>query len=308
MKLRLAEAQAETAKKAEERIGNESSQLRNEVSRQGALIESIQRIEASLSAKTVADEASSKAQVAALSDKLSLQESKFTAEVAKLNDIISDHTLRIQEIEKEREQAVREALGAKRDYLKANSELQESNKKSKTLEAQLRLAKKKLGAFSDEEDTEAQLRNKVLSLTEELEAASKESEALKERVSAYAKLAKDNENAVAELTEATKAAEKAQKEEVGNLKSQLDTSQSESAKTKEVIAELTNDLSSQREEREKAVQEVTQKLSEMESEAVKFKKDAQAAESRHADLEAEVIVLRADASNSQVGFYATDGC
>lgn len=303
MKLRLTEAHAESARKAEERITNESAQLRSEISRQGALIESIQRIEARLSAKTAADEESSKAQIAALSDKLTAQENKHSAEIEKLNNAASDQGIKIQEMEKEREKAVREALESKRDVLKVTTELQKLKKHCQTIEAQLKLAKKKLGDTGDGDDAEAELRSKVASLSDDLEAARKETESLKERAATFSKLAKDNEAALAELTEATNAAKAAQEEEVKTLKNHLDTAQSEATKTKEIVSELTNDLSSQREEREKAVQEVKDKISGMENEVAKYKKDAEAAESRHSQLQAEVLVLRADASNAQVRLY-----
>lgn len=299
MKLRLAEAHAESAKKAEERMSNESTQLRSEISRQGALIESIQRIESRLSAKTVADEEASKAQVSSLSEKLSVQESKHLAEIEKLNNAAADQNVKIQETEKEREKAVREALESKRDLLKASAELQQLKKHSQTIETQLKLAKKKLGDTEDGDDAEAELRNKVLSLTNDLEASRKEVSSLKERADTFSQLAKDNEEALAELTEATNSAKTAQEQEVKTLKSHLETAQSEVAKTKEIVSELTNDLSLQREEREKAVQEVKGKISGMEAEVSKYKKDAEAAESRYSQLQAEVLVLRTDASNAQ---------
>lgn len=307
----MAGAQAGTAKKAEERAINESMQLRNEMSKQGTLNESIQRIQASFSAKSTADEQSYKDQIAALSKKVSDQEEKHEAEKEKLNGIVSDHTMHIQSLESEKVKAVREALEAKRDHLKSATELQESKKRQQSLDAELSAAKKKLGDTGDEDDTEKELRNKVASLTEELEDARKEIEVLKKRVASYSKLAKDNENTVAELTEASKAAEASRQEEVDSLKSQLEWARSEVTKTKEVIADLTKDLAAQREEREKAVQGVNSKLTEKESEVAEYKKDAESAISRHSQLESEVTVLSADASNAQVRikslcFYQND--
>lgn len=300
MRLRLAETQAETAKKAEERATSESMHLRNELSRQGALNETIQRIQTSLSTKNAVDEESAKDRIASLTKKLSDQEEKNTVETEKLNGLVSDHTLRMQLLETEKVKAVRECLDAKRAHLKSTTELQESKKKQQDLESELVAAKKRLGDSEGGNDPEVDLRSKVSSLTAELGAAREETETLKKRVSSYSKLAKNNENTVVELTEALKAAEVSRTEEAETLKSQLELAHSEVAKTKEVIADLTKDLAAQREEREKAVEAVNAKLIEKESEVAEYKKDYEAAQSRHSQLASEVTVLRADASNSQV--------
>eukprot|EP00980_Cylindrotheca_fusiformis_P003330 scaffold746_cov123-Cylindrotheca_fusiformis.AAC.18 len=299
MKVRLATTQAETARKAEERACNETMQLRNELSKQGTLNETIQLIQASLSAKNAAAEQSSKDDIATLKKKLIDEEEKHKSETQRLNGLVSDHTMKIQLLESEKVKAVRESLEAKRAHLKSSEELQELKKKLLSLEAELAAAKKRLGDYGGEDDTETDLRNRIASLTEELGAAQKEVEVLKERVTSYAKLAKDNENAVAELTEAAKAAEASRKEEVGGLTSQVELAHSEVAKAKEVIADLTNDLAVQRAEREKAVRAVNMRLTEKESELAECKKDVEAARSQHGQLASEVAVLRTDASNAQ---------
>jgi nucleoprotein TPR len=302
MKLRLAETQTGTAKAAEQRITAESNQLRNEISRQGALIESIQRIEASLSAKATAEEESFEGQIISLTQKLSFKESKHAAELESLNGKVSDQDIRMRDLEQRREQAANDALAAKEESLTATAESQKLTTKCSLLEAQLRAAKKKLGETSDDVDVEAELRNKITSLTEELEASRIEVATLKERAATYQKTAKDNEDALVEATEATNAAKKSQGEELETLKSQLETAHTEKAKRKEIITELTNDLAAQRGERAKELEEVNKSFSELQSQAEEYQKDAEASQSRYAELEAEVVVLRADVSSAQSNY------
>lgn len=301
MKLRLAETQAEAARAAEHRITEESKQLRIDISKQGALIESIQRIEANFSSKSAAEEDSFKSQIASLTEKLSTGGSKHTAELESLKITITDQDIRIKELEEKSLTSAKEALDAKKESLNATAEQQKLTKKCSLLEAQLRTAKKKLGETAGEEqDVEAELQSKILSITEELEASRKEAETLKERVATYQKLAKDNETALAELTSATNEAKKAQEEELDNLKKQLEVAHSETAKRKEMISELTNDLASQSEERLQAVEELNKKVSELQEEALSHQTDAAASESRYTQLAKEVEGLKSEMTNAQV--------
>lgn len=299
MNLRLAEARAEAAKSAEQRIADESNQLRNEVSRQGSLIDSIQRIEASLNAKSTAEEETFKAQVTSLTEQLSNAESKYASERESLSGKIADQDIKIKELEGDRERNVKGMLDAKKELLATATNLAELKKKCAQLETQLRTAKAKLGGSSEEKDAEADLQLKVSTLTEELEASRKQVESLTERVTTFEKLSKSNEAAVSEQTQASNVLKKSYDDEVANLKNQLELTATEATKSKEVIAELTNDLAAQRSERAKALEGATARVAELQTEAEKYKKDAESTQSRFSQLESEVLVLRADVAGAQ---------
>lgn len=302
MKLRLAESQVEQAKAAEQRMADESNQLRSEISRQGALIESIQRIEASLSAKAASEEESLRSQIASLTEKLSTVESKNSLQIENLSGKVTDQEVAIKDLEQRREQAATEALGAKKETLKVATELQLANKKLTLLQAQLRAAKKKLGETGEDQDVEGELRSKVASLTEELMTTRKEVATLADRAATYEKMANDNEAAVAEQTKASTAAKQAHEEEIVALQSQLEAATTQSAKSREIITELTNDLASQRGDRAKELDDMKKRTVELESQSEKYKKDAESALDRYSQLEAEVLVLRTDVTNAQTNY------
>lgn len=300
MRLRLAETQAETAKAAEKRITEEANQLRNDVARQGALLDSVQRIEASLSARTAAEQESLNEQVMRLRQQISTDNTKHSTEVESLSGKIQEQETRMKELELNSLKATKEAMEAKRESLNAATEVQALKKKCDTLESQLRTAKRKLGESGDDEDVEAQLQNKINGLETQLETAKTEIATLKERSATYQKLAKDRENALAELTEATKEAKEVHEKEIADLKSQLERTRTESTKRQEVITELTNDLAAHRGEQDKAVAELNTQMSTLKSETENFQKDAASATSRFATLETEVVSLRAEVSSAQV--------
>ncbi len=302
MKLRLAETQTEQAKAAEQRITDESNQLRIEISRQGALIESIQRIEARLSAKGASEEESLKAQILSLTEKVAAAESKNILQCENLSSRVTDQEATIKDLEQQREQAAKDALDAKKETLQVTNELQAATKKITVLESQLRAAKKKLGDSDDGQDIEVELRTKITTMTEELEFARKEITALKERAAMYEKLAKENEAAVAEHTKASAVAKEFHLAEIASLQSQLEAATAESAKGKEVIAELTNDLAAQRGERAKELDEVNKKMKELEGQMEHYQKDAEFAQNRYSQLESEVVVLRTDVATAQTNY------
>ena len=303
MKLRLAETQYETAKAAEQRITSEANQLRMDLAKQGALLESVQRIEAGLSAKAAAEQEMLKEQLSQLTEKQAKVQSQHAAEVEKLNDKLEQAQAQAAELSSNRDKATREALESKRDLLKTTEELKSIKQKCNTLEAQLRTAKQKLGESGDEEDVEAQLQNKINTLSAELESSQEEAKRLKTRASEQQKLAADRERSLKELTSASEEMKKVHQKEVADLQEQYEIVRIESSKKQEIITDLTNDLAGHRGEREKAVSELQGKIQSLKSEAESCKKDTDAAIARYAALETEVTNLRSEVSTAQVSLH-----
>lgn len=299
-KMILIEAQSEAAKAAERRMFDESNQLRNEISRQGAMIESIQRIEVSLSSRNDSDMEAYKLEVSSLKEKLAVANRDHSAAVEDLKGKISDQETQIKELEDSRAKASREALNAKKESVEMLKKIQEATLKSSKLEIQLKAAKKKLGEIeSDDPDTEVALNSKIAALFADLESAKNEIGTLTKQVATYQKLAHENESAVADMTEAANLANKAHADEIAQVKEELEHANAEMMKRKEVITELTNDLAGQRAEREKAVNEVKNQVAALKASVEEFKSKADDAESRYLLLQDEVTVLRADLATSQ---------
>jgi len=303
-KLLLAQAEAGSAKAAEKRISDESNQLRNELSRQGAVMEGVQRIESTLIMKNNTDIEAYKLDIIALKEKLAFAEKKQETDMGALKEKISDQELEVKQLETSRAKAAKEALEAKKESLIAVQKIDAATKKYSLLESQLKAAKKKLGETGEENepDVESELRTKLESITTDLEGSKKEVETWKKRAATYEKLAKDNESAVSAITEASNAAKKLLEEDIAKLKEELERINTEMSKRKEIITELTNDLSAQREEREKAVNEVKQQIMGFKSDAENHQKKAEGVESRYSQLQNDVNLIQTSLVEAQSNY------
>ena len=303
-KLLLAEAEAGSAKAAEKRISDEANQLRSELSRQGAVLDGVQRIESSLLLKNNTDIESYKLEIVSLKEKLESAGKKQETALSDLKEKVSEQQLQIKEMETSWAKASNEALEANKQSLTSAKKAELATKKCSLLERQLAIAKKKLGETdgADEKDPESVLRSKLETLTVDLEGAKKEVETWKTRAATYEKLAKENEAAVSEMTEAANATKKALEENIAQLERRLVSSDEEMSKRKEIITELTNDLSAQREERDKAVNEVKQQIAGFKADAEKNQKKAEDVENRFVQLQKDVGAIQNELLEAQSNY------
>jgi nucleoprotein TPR len=300
MKLSLAETEAEAAKAAEQRITMEASQLRNELFKQGSLVDSIQRIEASFAAQASQEKESLKEQAEHLAKQLSEARAQHTEEIKNLTATISDQEMRMKDVEISMEKATQEKLKATTEALKSTTELDALKKNFSMLEVQLRAAKRKLGEGGEEKDVEAELQGAIDKLKQEVESCRSEIATLKERSSTYQKLAQSREQALLELTEATNEFKQQHSVELEELKQQVEAAQKDSASRQEVIVEFTNDLASHRSERDKALADRDKQIALLRTEAEQCQKDADTAMAHSVSLNTEVVSLRAEVSSAQV--------
>lgn len=300
MRLSLAETEATGAKAAEQRITMEASQLRNELSKQGSLVDSIQRIEASFAAQASQEKETLKEEAEHLAKQLSTARALHTEEIERLTTTISDQEMRMKDVEISKEKATQEELKAKNEALKATTELDALKKNCSMLEVQLRTAKRKLGEGSEEKDVEAELQSTIDKLKQDLESCRSEIATQKERSSTYQKLAQSREQALLELTEATNEVKKQHSVELGELKELVEATQKDSASRHEVIVELTNDLASHRSERDKALADRDKQIALLRTEAEQCQKDADTAMAHSVSLNIEVVSLRAEVAGAQV--------
>lgn len=305
MKLRLAETQLETAKASELRLSTEVTQLRTELARQGALLDSVQRIEATLSARSEEVKEKLTEDCQRLQQNLSAERSKHSLEIENLNGRIRELEVDLKSAETKKDEALTSVIEAKKEGLTTAKEVQQLTSKCSGLEAELRSARRKLGLDDTEnENTELALETKILALTTDLEAARGELAAAKERVITYQKLAKTNEGALADLNKVTDEFRKSHLEQVNDLVMKLEEAKKDSEIKQQLIIQLTEDLGNIRGEQEKALAELKGKIATLEADAESLKTDAEVAESRVAAMEAEVARYRAEATSAQVRTYA----
>ncbi|CAJ1951390.1 unnamed protein product [Cylindrotheca closterium] len=301
VKLRVAESQTETARKAEERASNEAKQLRMELTSQVSLGNSIQRIETTLAARNTGIEESYKSELRIVSKKLSDREEEHASELRRLKEEVNDQGIRLMSAEDTRKEAAKEALQANRKLLETIAVNKQLEELIQSLKSDLIEAQEKLGP-ADSRNPVNELRMQVESLTEKYKIAKEENESLKKIVVELKEVSKGSEDAVLEMTNALKIASTARSDELSTLDDQLTVANAELEKMKQVVADLTRDLSSQREQREKAVQDGKSKLIEAESRIAKLRSDAENAHLQCKELESEVAQLRLDASISQKNY------
>jgi len=293
VKLRLAETQAETARSSEARLVSETASLRSEITRQGALLESLQRIEASLSARTAEEEENFKETIEQQSQALKTEREKYTVEIERLQGHISDLEAHTKELEKRKDEAMGEMVKAKDEVLNTKADAQNLRDKCTKMEKELADAKRILDVG------EGSAESKLALLTAELDAAREELEITKERTVDYQDMAKANEAALADLTRASDEYKKMKGEEIEKINKQLVAAQ-KLAKTKaDALEDISKDLTLDRDEQEKTVADLQNKISSLNDELISAKKDAESAISRLRSLEEEMKISRADATTAQ---------
>lgn len=301
-KLRLAETQVESAKSAEARATQEADRLRAEMARHGSLLETVHRIEASLTAKAEEESKQFEEEITRLREKLTAEKSQHAIQIDNLNGKLHELETELKNLAKRKDEAMTELIHANERAELSKSEVVTLTAKCDRLESQLRSAKKRLGETDgNEEDIEATLQAKIDVISSELEATSAELIAAKESVATYQKIAKESENALKELTKATDAFKTSQEAEMGELQRHLAAAKEESAARHDAVIELTQDLSGLREEHGKEVAQLKKQISLMESELEQLRKDADGASALVENLKVDVERLRGEASEAQVG-------
>jgi len=293
--LRLAETQVQTVRSSETRLANESNQLRAELAKQGALLDSVQRIEASLSAKSAADAERLEEDLKRNTELLASERTKHSTEIEKLQGKISDLEVLLKEQETKKNDALTNMVKAKEDLVQARSDYQALSERCTGLELSLSQAKRKLGEADEDDDGE----DKLATLGADLESTRTQLATAKERIEDLQDIAKSNETALADMTKASEEYKKKAEAEVEKLKKELEATK-RTAKTKQdMLDELGKDLASSRGEQEKVVSDLKAKIGAMEAEVASAKQDAEAAQSRMEAIASEMKTYQADAAAAQ---------
>lgn len=293
--MRLLKVQLETSTSNEKRIESEASALRSEIARQETLLSSVQRIEASLTAKSEAALENLQEELLRLKKLKSDDDTKYSAANQKLEGKIADLELVVKDLTAQKEAATVEATKAKLEGSKLKVKIQELTLNLKTAEMELTAAKVKLGDVTIDTSAEEAAEAKIVSLSSELESAKSELELAQKRIADYQAIAKSSE---AQLAELTAASTKYKEETTSTLEKLRKSEQSQ----RETVIELTNDLMSHRGEKEKAINELNAKVDSLTAQLVGSKEDAAKAIARTDSLTAEAKRYQLDAKSAKVNY------
>jgi nucleoprotein TPR len=299
-KWKIAETQLQTARAAEARQATDNQLLRTEIARQSSLIDSIRRIENSLSSKAESEQEVLRHQLEKATSKMEDLESRHASEVANHITRIQELEARISDLSCSNEKNQSDALTSKKELLESKTEMQKLQSEIKTLDSHLRAARRKLGEQGmEEEDSEAVLQSRVDQLEIDLASSRAEVSSLQEQAESYQRLAKANEESLLELQNLTEKLKTEHAYEVELLSKKLENSTKDSASRQEIIKELTDDLAGQRSAREQREKELEAQIMVLKTGIQNDEKDVQSARASMVELQREVEALRNDLKAAQ---------
>ena len=285
--MRLVEVQLQTSASNEKRMQSEAESLRSEVARQETLLSSVQRIEASLAAKSETQVESLQDEVKRLRESKADDDEKNATAVKKLEGRVAELEVGAKELAGQKEQATVNATKATLEASTLKVKVQELTLRAETAEKEL----VKLGDVEVDTTKEDALEAKVESLTAELESTRTDLETAQKLAADYESIAKTNETQLSELTEAST---KYKSETTAELERLRSTEMSQ----REAVAELTKDLMSHREDKEKAVAELRATVDSLTSQLSAAKDESARATARAESVAAETRSYQLDAKNA----------
>lgn len=299
-KARLMETQTLTAQAAERRLADENRQYRMEIDRQGTVIDSIRRIEASLSAQKETERDEWKQEVERLTAQLDKERERWMADADTSKARLVELEDRLQEAERRKDKAQSDAIQAKKGLLHLQTEKKQLQATLAQVEAKLKAAKRKLGEEDDDdaEAAEVALQAQIDRLQSELGQAREQIKLLNEQAADYEKVAQDSEAALVELRAATQTYKAGQGKELEQLKAVIQSMKQEAAAKQDVIQELTNDLAGQRGEREKVEATLKAEILSLQTEMANMVQDTESAKAAAAAMKLDVENLRKEAERT----------
>lgn len=300
-RVRMIEAQLNTMKASETRLLQENQHLHAEISNQGALIESIRRIETNVLAQDSGEKVSLRHELIAVSKLLADAEAKCST----LSDNASSKTAELEmqvEVLKGNEIKFQsEAVQSKEALSKAHDELQTLQGNYKKLEMQLRAAKRKLGLTNDAdgEDIEVVMQTRIDALECDLEKARGEIASFQEQTVKYREMAQTSEATLKEVQETTLSFQIEQESKQKTVEQMLEISQKNKADCLETIRKLTNDLVGQRGEKDASEQQLLAQIATLQSEVEDQEKSSTSARAQAAALTHDIDTYRRDYSTAQ---------
>ena len=270
---------------------SEADSLRSEVARQETLLSSVQRIEASLAAKSETQVESLQDEVKILRESKADDDAKHETAVTKLEGRVAELEVNAKDLAGQKEQATVNATKAALEASRLKVQVQELTLRAKTAEKDLKAARIKLGDVEVDTTKEDALEAKVESLTKDLESTKADLETAQKRSADYESIAKTNETQLSELTEASTKYK-------SETTSELERLRSTESSQREAVAELTKDLMSHREDKEKAVAELRATVDSLTSQLAAAKEESARATTRAESVAAEAKSYQLDAKNA----------
>ena len=292
----MAETQTETAKLAETRLAGEVKQLRDELARQGTLVDSVRRIEATLSAKNETAAAELKEQVDRLNQTLDKERANHSVQMENLQNRVRELEMELKASQTKRESALTDLTKLTEEVQAAKDSEKTLSTKYKGLEGELAAAKQQIA----DSGTDEKLRSNISKLSSELETVSGEAKKHEERAKNFESLLKESSEQAKQLTASLQEFKKTRDKETAELKKKIGGLQKESTTRQEMIVELTKDLALQRDEQKKVESELKTKIAVMTQDVENAKQEAKAAADSGKTLKDDIAKYKSESTKSKV--------
>ena len=295
-KIRQSDTKVQSLEAAERRLGSDNSALRSELSRHVALQDTMRKIESGISAKSKEDRDNLDKEVERLRNDVSNLKKEHSLETEKLQNQLSSAELKMEQIHKAKEDAVKESIKAKNDTIVAQTEVKQLSEKCTTLEKSLNAAKIKLG----DADVDLSEQEKMQAISNEVERLKEELVAANQKVENYQKISKTSEKALLDSTKASAEYKTHTTEQLEKLTKELEVARDDTKKRQEALEGLTADLTKNRGEQEKALDGLKTQIETLRAELGSAKKDEETWKSQAQELSSEILVHQADVKASKV--------
>jgi len=296
VKMRFLESQLDTVKSNETRVLNDNQGLRQELSRQHTLLSSIQKIEASLEAKSNEDKALLKEEIESLKSRLENNQNKHEKNIETLETKLTNAELTLAEMRSERDGAKEESIKNQTHVLSLKSQLNSTKETVLTLEKDLSLAKEQLGS-GDQTD-----KQRIATLTKSFKEARSEISDLKKRTANYQTIAKTAEDTLQEMNQASELYKQQAQNDIAKLKADLAKSKQEIELKQSALLELGNDLAMQKSEAKKDLKVLENDLGNAKNELTNTQSQSTLLQKRVEELTAEMTNYQKEAQQAQLNY------
>ena len=298
-KLHLVETQLETTRLAEKRMAEDANSLRMELSKQGSLLQSMQKIETTLSVHSIDERKRLDEDLKETKATLTAERNQFQIDLNGWKNKASDLEAKIVDLEKSNEDAKVNLSNIKDELAKSESSCKVLYEKCSGLEKSLNSAKIRLG----DPDADFSGQDKAEALSEELKTVQLELKIVQGKIESYKELATSSDNEYKALMEATEVYKKEKGIEVEKLKEELKDAKNTAVVKQEALEEISKDLDMSRGEQDKISSELKKQIVTVKSELEIALQKTEASDSHIKSLSEEILCYKTEARAANVSTF-----
>jgi nucleoprotein TPR len=306
--VRRLEAQVELSRQSEARLAAQAEAARTDLSRQGALLDSVQRIEAGLSARTAQELESLKEELTASKKELLTQKQAHASTLEHQTHQMEDGQLRYSNALQEKQDAVRHLLEAQKTSAESHTKVLQLESQVTSLETScaelttsLDTAHTKVTALESSSTNKAKDET-IQSLTSQLHDAKSDLVQVRERLVTYQTIAKEQERNATELATSTKVLEVTHQTALAKVTHALAKTTNEAEAKQVALTELGDELATQRTLQNAELETLRTQVATLTTKLEAAQTACHTASEQLSSLQTEIACHKADATNATTNY------